>query len=291
MTLALSIQLTSLSGNGKSESFTVDAERVRIGSAAYCEVRLPHGEAAPVQLVLEDGGPLGLRAELVADLPLTTVDGKPLSSGVLAPSSVIEIGSTRLAISTLGGAVVGAGPVAKQKTSPVTLVAGAIAIPLALAQFSLPEEDDELGSQHQPPALFASAAPACPQTEPTAALSLAAEQRALGDAKRERRPFRASQGVRAVELYGTAAACFRAGGHVAPAAAAERDAVALKRDLDESYRTHRVRLEHALSTKNYKVAEVEVQALRDLLSGQQGEYTGWLQSLSRRLSLRLGKKQ
>jgi hypothetical protein len=288
MALALSIQLTS--ATGRSESFSVDAERVRIGSAAYCEVRLPHGEAAPLQIVLEDGGPLGLRAELVASVPPATVNGAPLESGVLPANAVIEIGKAKIALATLGGAVVGAGPVAKQKTSPLTLVAAAIAVPLGLAQLSLPDQDEELVSKHQPPALFASAAPTCPQTEPTAALALAAEQRDLAGAKRERRPFRASDGVRAVELYRVTAACFRAGGNAPLAEHAERDAQALERDLDESYRTHRVRLEHALSTKNYPVAQVEVRALRDLTSGHAGEYTSWLQSLSRRLALRQGKK-
>jgi hypothetical protein len=52
-----------------------------------------------------------------------------------------------------------------------------------------------------------------------------------------------------------------------------------------------VRLDHALSTKNYQVAQVEVRALRDLLSDRSGDYTSWLESLSRRLSLRLGKKR
>ncbi len=289
MTLALSIQLTS--STGRTESFTVDAERVRIGSAAYCEVRLSHGEAAPLHLVLEDGGPLGLRAEVVAATPPATVGGVVLESGVLPPSAVIQIGSAQLALAALGGAVVGAGPVTKQKTSPVTLVAAVIAVPLGLAQLSLPEDEEEMVSKHKPPALFASAAPTCPQTEPTAALALASEQRDLAFAKRERRPFRASDGVRAVELYRMTAACFRAGGNSPLAEHADRDAAALERDLDESYRTHRVRLEHALSTKNYTAAQLEVRALRDLTSDHPGDYTSWLQSLSRRLGLRQGKKQ
>jgi hypothetical protein len=289
MTLALAIQLTP--PHGRTESFTVDAERVRIGSAAYCEVRLPHGEAAPVQLVLEDAGPLGLRVEVLAHVPPVMVGGQQLASGVLAANATLEIGPTRLAIATLGGAVVGAGPVAKKKTSPVTLVAAAIAVPLGLAQLSLPDEDDGLNSTRQAPALFASATPTCPQNEPTAALALASEQRELAGAKRERRPFRASDGVRAVGLYRTTAACFRAAGDAPRAAEAEQAAQVLERDLGESYRTHRVRLEHALSTKNYEVAQVEVRALRELLSGQSGEYTTYLESLSRRLALRQGKKR
>jgi hypothetical protein len=289
MTLALAIQV--IPANGRAESFTVDAERVRIGSAAYCEVRLPHGEAAPLQIVLEDGGPLGLRAEVLAQVPPVSVAGQPLVSGALAANAIIEIGATRVAIATLGGAVIGAGPVAKKRTSPVTLVAAAIAVPLGLAQLSLPDNDDGLGSTRQPPALFASSAVACPQTEPTAALALATEQRELAGAKRERRPFRASDGVRAVGLYRTTAACFRSAGDSVRGAEAEQAAHVLERDLDESYRTHRVRLEHALSTKNYEVAQVEVRALRDLLSGQSGEYTTYLESLSRRLALRAGKKR
>jgi len=289
MALALSIQVTS--PNARPESFTVDAERVRIGTAAYCEVRLPHGEAAPLQIVLEDAGPLGLRAEVVAALPPATVDGAPLASGTLPPNVAIEIGKTRLAIATLGGAVVGAGPVAKKKTSPVALVAAALAVPLGVAQLSPPAQDDELGSKHRPPVLFASSAPSCPQREPTAALAFATEQRELAGAKGERRPFRAADGVRAVELYRSAAACFRAGGNPPLAEHADGEAQALERDLDESYRTHRVRLEHALSTKNYQVAQIEVRALRDLTSGHAGEYSDWLESLSRRLRLRQGKKQ
>jgi hypothetical protein len=289
MTLALAIQLTPPSG--RTESFSVDAERVRIGSAAYCEVRLPHGEAAPVQIVLEDAGPLGLRAEVLAHVPPVVVAGQPLASGLLPPNASIDIGPTRLVIATLGGAVVGAVPVAKKKTSPVTLLVAAIAVPLGLAQLSLPDRDDGLASTRQPPALFASAAPTCPQSEPTAALALAIEQRELAGAKRERRPFRASDGVRAVGLYRTTAACFRSAGDLPRMAEAEQAAQVLERDLDESYRTHRVRLEHALSTKNYDVAQVEVRALRDLLSGQSGEYMTYLESLSRRLALRRGKKR
>jgi hypothetical protein len=289
MTLALAIQLTPSSG--RTESFTVDAERVRIGSAAYCEVRVPHGEAAPVQIVLEDAGPLGLRVEVLATVPPVLVAGQPLVSGVLPPSATLEIGLTRIALATLGGGPVsGAGPVAKKKTSPITLVVAAIAVPLGLSQLALPDGDDGLGSTREPAALCASAAPACPQGEPTAALALANEQRELAAAKRERRPFRAADGVRAVELYRTAAACFRAAGDAPHVGESEQAAQVLERDLGESYRTHRVRLEHALETKNYEVARGEVRALRDLLSGHSGPYVAYLESLSRRLSLRLGKK-
>ena len=289
MTLALSIQLTS--AHGRTESFTVDAERVRIGSAAYCEVRLPLGDAAPLHIVLEDAGPMGLRADVLVANPPALLDGKPLATGVLPPNAVIEIGKSRLTIATLGGAIVGTGPVAKKKTSPVTLVAAALAIPLGISQLSLPSQDDEMSHGHEPPALFASAKVTCPQAEPTAAMALASEQRALADSKRERRPFRASDGVRAVELYRVTEACFHAAGDVERAAQAQVAGKALERDLDESYRTHRVRLEHALSTKNYQVAQVEVRALSDLTREKRGEYTSWLESLSRRLSLRQGKKR
>jgi len=288
MTLTLSIQLTSA---GRTESFSVEADRVRIGSAAYCEVRLPLGEAAPVQLVLEDAGPLGLRVEVLADSPPALIAGKPLSTGVFPSSAQIEIGRNRIGVATLMAAVPGASSQRKSKTSPVTLLAAAIAIPFGFAQLAFSPRDEGLTSPTKPPALFASARPNCPQTEPGSALAFAAQERELGDSKRERRPFRAADGVRAVGLYRMTAACLRSGGDSARANDADRAADALERDLTESYRTHRVRLDHALSTKNYVVAQSEVRALRDLLSGTPGEYVTWLESLSRRLSLRLGKKR
>jgi hypothetical protein len=254
-------------------------------------VRLPLGEAAPVQLVLEDAGPLGLRAEVLGEAPAVLVSGKPLVTGVLPVPAQIEIGKNRIGVASLITALPGAGSSNKTKSSPVTLVAAAIAIPLGFAQFALSPRDEGLASSTKPPALFASARPTCPQTEPGSALAFAAEERELGDSKRERRPFRAADGVRAVGLYRVTAACLRSGGDAARARDAERAADALERDLTESYRTHRVRLEHALSTKNYVVAQSEVRALRDLLSGTRGDYVSWLESLARRLSLRLGKKR
>jgi|RhiMethySRZTD1v2_1073278.scaffolds.fasta_scaffold24069_3 hypothetical protein len=289
MSLNLAIQITW--SNGRSESFAIEGERIRIGTAAYCEIRLPHGEAAPEQVALEDGGMSGVIAQALAASPPATIDGAPFTRMPLLPEATLQIGNNKLRITPVGAVAVGQGRAAQKKSSPLVYVAGAIAIPLAVAQLSNSGDDEEAAPSHEPPALFASASASCPQKEPTAALALAEQQLELANAKRERRPFRAHDGVRAVTLYGTAAACFEQGARADSQRRALSAAEALRLDLEESYRTHRVRLEHALSTKNYPLAHQEVRALRDITSSASGEYVTWLSSLDRRLTLRAGKNQ
>ncbi len=289
MSLNLAIHITWSSG--RTESFTIEGERIRIGTAAFCEIRLPHGEAAPEHVALEDGGMSGVIAQALVASPPATIDGEPFARVLLAPEATLRIGNNKLRASPIGAVAVGQGRAAQKKSSPLVYVAGAIAIPLAVAQLSPSGDDEEAAPSHEPPPLFASAQASCPQQEPTAALALAAQQLELANAKRERRPFRAHDGVQAVALYGTAAACFKQGARSDGERQALRAAEALKVDLEESYRTHRVRLEHALSTKNYPLAHHEVRALRDLTSSATGEYVGWLSSLDRRLALRAGKNQ
>jgi hypothetical protein len=97
--------------------------------------------------------------------------------------------------------------------------------------------------------------------------------------------------VQGVAHFRTGAACYRLAADEPLAGEAERQAAALQRDLDESYRTYRVRLEHALSIKDYLVARIEVHALRDLTQGLSGQYVTWLSNLERRLKLRETKPQ
>lgn len=289
MTLTLYLRITGPARRG--ESFTVEAERVRIGTAAHCEVRLPLGDAAPVHVVLEDGGAAGLLAEAFAESPRVTIDGQPLTRGILAADAVLQIGNTKIQASVAGGVAQGARPAAPKKSSPLAYLAAALAIPLGVTQLTLTPKDDEMTPSRTVPALFASAGVSCAQPEPASALALGSEQLERANGKRERRPFHAYDGVRAVGLYRAAAACFRAAADVPQAERAESAAAALERDLDESYRTHRVRLEHALLTKSYELARAEVRALRDLTHGASGEYVNWLGGLERRLALRAGKKR
>jgi hypothetical protein len=68
-------------------------------------------------------------------------------------------------------------------------------------------------------------------------------------------------------------------------AAADR----LKRSLEEDYRAHQMRLEHAVDVRDLRTAQKEVKVLLAMLSGQTGPYVTWLSNLDRRLTIKLGK--
>jgi hypothetical protein len=177
----------------------------------------------------------------------------------------------------------------QEKTNPLVYLLAAVMIPYTLSDVLGRRRAEGLAPPNDPPALFGEAPASCPQTEPARAAAFAGEQLELAASQRERRPFHASDGVLAVSTYRVAAACWTAAGDAARAEEARRAAGKLERELDESYRTHRVRLEHALSIENYLVARKEIRALLDLTNGQSGEYVSWLASTGRRLELLEGR--
>ena len=91
-------------------------------------------------------------------------------------------------------------------------------------------------------------------------------------------------------LFETAAACFEVAGEPRAAKDSADAAKKLRKDVAEDYRTHRVRLEHAISVSDWRTAQVEVRVLLAFLDGQQGEYVTWLSNLDRKLQLKYGRK-
>ncbi len=288
MSSTLAIHLTP--PHGPSEVFSVEGPRIRIGSAAYCEVRLPGTGAAPEHVALEDRGMSGIYVEALVQAPAATVNGVAFTVRPFLPDDLLEIAGFVLKVSLVTAGASGPSGAKAKKSSPWVYAAAIVGLPLALTQLSFGEEE-ELTSTTKPPALFASAAASCPESDPESARALASQQLDLADAKRERRPFHAHDGVQAVSIYRSAAACAERAADSAGSEDARASADALQRELDESYRTHRVRLEHALSIKDYLVARDEVRSLRDLTRGLHGDYVTWLSNLERRLKLRETKPQ
>jgi len=123
------------------------------------------------------------------------------------------------------------------------------------------------------------------------ALAYARERMAVADAKRERRPFHVQDGVQAVPIYETAAACFRSGGDPGSGALAEDSARFLRREMTDDFRTRRVRLEHALNIEDNVSAQKEVRVLLQFTEGKSGDYVTWLSNLDRKLKLKVGAKK
>src|ERR1043165_27681 len=84
--------------NGERESAVVEGERALIGSASFCDVRLPMDQAAYEHVLIEVHGQT-LRAEAKADKPEATINGMPFISSALAADAVLGVGDIRLYVS------------------------------------------------------------------------------------------------------------------------------------------------------------------------------------------------
>jgi len=141
------------------------------------------------------------------------------------------------------------------------------------------------------PPLWETAPPPCPQKSRDQALAVARDKKVVAEGKRERSPFEIRDGVAAVPLFSTASECFKVAGEGQIAADMQRSGDALKVLMEEAYRAHRMRLEHALDVKDLRTAQREVRILLDMLQGRTGPYLVWLSNLDRQLKIKLGKEK
>lgn len=274
---------------GRVEQINVEAERALIGSGAHCEIRLPIDQAALEHVLIQVGGG-NVFAQALTFQPPPTINAVPFTQAPLPADAVLGIGQTQILVNVSDE--VGAGAVItkqKQKASPVTLLAaaalGGIIIYLVNAQPAV----DEIGPQPKEPALFGAAIESCDIANPTAALARAREKHILAEAKRERRPFHVQDGVAAVPAYEEASACYRKGGDVKSANETIDLANTLRREMEDDYRTHRMRLEHSITVADDKTAWREVKTLLAFTEGKSGPYVDWLSQLDRRYKLKLGR--
>lgn len=276
--------------DGRAEQLVVDSDRVLIGSGAHCEIRLPATDASIEHvLVTFLGG--GVYAQARALSPPPMINGSPFTQATLLPASVLSVGKVQMAISVVEIAET-AKVIRKKKesTSPLTYVLAVAAVPLALfVLFGDPPKDGPGAVPKEIPPLWPAVAATCPQRAPDQALGFARDKKVVAEGKRERSPFHVQDGVAAVALFETAAACFRTGEDTTTAKEMDLAAEKLKKSLNEDYRAHQMRLEHALTVSDASTAQREVKTLRAMLAGQAGPYVVWLSNLERRIALKLGK--
>ena len=72
---------------------------------------------------------------------------------------------------------------------------------------------------------------------------------------------------------------------------AKENAEHLRKKVNEDYRAHQVRLEHALGVKDLITASKEVKVLRAFTEGLSGDYVTWLANVDRQITLKLGEKK
>lgn len=277
---------------GQVEQLNVEAERVLIGSGAHCEIRLPIDQARS-EHVLVELGPAGVFARALAFDPPPTINNIPFQQAPLAPGAALGVGGCQILVElTEQVPVEGATKKQQKKSSPLLLIAMLVMIPALGYTFFFDDANDtgQAPPPRQIPELWDKPVTTCPQTDREQALAVARERIALADAKRERRPFHVQDGVQAVPIYETVAACFRFGGDTASANLAEESAKFLRHDIMDDFRTRRVRLEHSLSVEDYVSAQKEVRILLQFTEGKSGEYVQWLSNLDHTLKLKLGAK-
>jgi hypothetical protein len=279
----LSIELDIRHRSGEHEYARVEGERALVGSAAYADLRLPVGAAAPehVLITASDGR---VRIEAKASEPLVLVDGAPLAEGAWVEGSVVAIGRTRIAVSIDTPLASTRGPGRGRGLQSLVSVS-ALLVLLGTAAWLLfqpsrppiaPPPDTSLE-------LFSGPAPSCPQQGKREASAFAEEQLALAVAKRERLPFAVQEGLAAFDLYETAAACFRTGGDDQRSRLAGEEAQRLQASLTDEFRARRLRLSHMLKVKDYELARVDVAVLTALTRGKKGTYVSWLTSVATQL--------
>jgi hypothetical protein len=270
--------------NGHRDLTVVEGERALIGSASHCEVRLPMDQAAYEHLVIEVSAGT-VRAEARASEPPATINGMPLTTSAVTKDAMLGAGNVRIFVHYEDDSRTGEAHVNKEKgeSSPLVRLVALVLIPLAGYMMLAAPEEDFGDVPAQEPQLFPSQAAACTQTDPTQALVAARDKQDQAIAKRERMPFAARDGIDAVNLFDTAAACFQLGGDVPEAEQAKEAAKQLRETLIRDFRTRRLRLTRMLAVEDYELAAHDVQKLQALTQGKSGPFVNWLAGVKRQL--------
>jgi hypothetical protein len=272
--------------DGASETVDVRSDRVLLGSGSHCELRVGPEEGAPEHVVFQArAGAVFAQARALDPAP--TLNGVPFTEGRILPDSWLQIGGLAVAVRLAQGLAHESQAKVDRGRSPVPSLIGLALIAVLGTYVLWPSAPDSgLTATGAPPALWDGPRATCSQTEPSAALARAQEDAQVADSKRERAPFYPRDGVAAVRLYESAAACFGAGGAQPDAASAASAAERLRRHLADDFHVHTVRLERFLALKEYDSAQHEVRTLLQFLQGKSGEYVTWLGAVDRKISMK-----
>ena len=112
-----------------------------------------------------------------------------------------------------------------------------------------------------------------------------------GATARERAPFSPLDGVRAVQHFNRARACFLQAKDGVAAREAAVASTQLKDRLAREFHIHQARLERALSTGKYANARTETSILLSFGAVNQDPYFGWLATLDRHLELQFAGRK
>ncbi|HKY34854.1 MAG TPA: FHA domain-containing protein [Polyangiaceae bacterium] len=242
-----------------------EAAELRLGSAVF--------QAQHLQL---DVLPEGVRVRLLDSVEGGIVfEGVQLREAMVPWGSEVFVNGVRLSLLATGER--------KRNAHPLLVAALAVALVALGWQGGGAAADASASTSVEPPAMTLPVAP-CPEPAPPAALEQARKDEHAAQAKLERYPFDAGEGLRALEHLNVAKACFAAAGATADQSRTEQRLKALQRTLAEDLAAWRLRLDRALDQDRPRDTIAAVRGL-DALVGPLGDtpYRAWLKEQRHRL--------
>jgi hypothetical protein len=208
----------------------------------------------------------------------------PWDTEILVGDTRVRIGDPREHTPLPGGAPVA--PAAKAKASPVVLVCGGLSV--AILAWLVLGGTEETGLRPPPraPELFGEAERCPTQPGQSNAALLAERDERTARAMTQRYPFAPADGIRAVELFRRAAACWMEAGFHPSSAAAAAQGERMRRRVEEDYDTSQLLLFRALRAGHLDEARGEAAILMALLGDRNDPYLDWLREVER--SIRAG---
>lgn len=258
-----------------AEQYELSLGSVMAGSSEAAGLRLasPVFQAQHLQLEVL---PEGARVRLLDGIEGGIVfEGVQLREAMVPWGSEVFVSGVRLSFLATGEG--------KRKAYPLLMAALAIALVALGWRGGGAAADASASTTVEPPAIAVPAA-SCPETATDIALARARKDEQAAQAKLERYPFDAGEGLRALEHLNVAKACFSVAGATADQGRVRQRQEALQRTLAEDLAAWRLRLDLALEQDRPREAVAAVRGL-DALIGPLGDtpYRAWLKDLKHRL--------
>lgn len=293
--------------DGKFDEFFTEWPQVLVGSGAHCEIRLRDAGVRAEHVVFRET-PAGWTATARCLDPPPTLDGVVFSQAAIVGACTLQVSRTRIEVAPASAPSDGSPRPRERGQSVRFAVYGAFAaLGLGVMLAGHRHGSDLAAEPSIVPALWTPEVASCPQTTTEEARASGTARLGRAVAKQERSPFYPEDGVAAVPLYHTAAACFRTADMLDQAASADGDADRLQRRMTDEFRLHRTRLLRALADREWtsairesdtllsflssRAAAADVRAVVDRQPGsaaRRGEYVSWLSNLHRKLLLTYG---
>ncbi|MET0342857.1 MAG: hypothetical protein ABW252_17760 [Polyangiales bacterium] len=267
---------------GKVSVLDVQSDRARVGSGAHCDVRLAPDEGAIEQLAVEARDE-EVHVRVLALQHPCLLNGAPFIEGRIPETATLELGGVLLRMKFVPGAVKPEKRGGKASTPPalqaLALVGLAVGFYFVLGNKGL--DGSPLGTGMAEPPKLALGEEACSQSERPAAYALAEESLLAAEARRERAPFYARDGLSAVRLFLRAASCYERAGDGRAAGDARAAASELHARLSDELHVRHVRLERLLAEQRYADAKRESQIISEYVADPSAPYSQWLSAVVR----------